>query len=94
MAVRACLGRCGRLINSGSYCPACRPRNGSSRRWRNIRARVLHRDRWTCQMCGARASHVDHIRPVLFGGSDDENNLQALCEACNLAKGANPPSVA
>ena len=34
------------------------------------------------------ASHVDHITPVRFGGTDDESNLQALCERCNLAKGA------
>lgn len=47
---------------------------------------VLFRDRWTCQQCGAPASHVDHIRPVLFGGTDDESNLQALCAGCNLTK--------
>jgi 5-methylcytosine-specific restriction enzyme A len=33
------------------------------------------------------ASHVDHVTPVLFGGTDDESNLQALCADCNLAKG-------
>jgi 5-methylcytosine-specific restriction protein A len=47
---------------------------------------VLFRDRWTCQQCGARAGHVDHIIPVLFGGTDDPANLQSLCEACNLQK--------
>ena len=42
-------------------------------------------------MCGVRPDHVDHvdrIHPVLFGGTDDPANLQALCVACNLAKGA------
>jgi 5-methylcytosine-specific restriction endonuclease McrA len=38
-------------------------------------------------VCGALASHVDHITPVLSGGGDDERNLQALCRRCNLAKG-------
>ena len=92
MAVRRCLGGCGALIKAGSYCPRCKPRNGSTRQWRNTRARVLARDRWTCQLCGAVAHHVDHITPVLFGGSDDESNLQAFCADCNLAKGANPHS--
>lgn len=87
MALKRCLGGCGALINSGSYCLRCQPRNGSTRRWRNIRARVLYRDRWTCQSCGAPAGHVDHITPVLFGGTDDERNLQALCAACNLTNG-------
>jgi 5-methylcytosine-specific restriction enzyme A len=88
VAVRRCLGGCGALIQSGSYCSWCKPRNGSTRSWRNTRARVLYRDRWTCQQCGARADHVDHITPVRFGGTDEESNLQALCERCNLAKGA------
>ncbi len=85
--MKRCLGGCGALINAGSYCSRCKPRNGSTRRWRNTRARVLYRDQWRCKRCGAPASHVDHIRPVLFGGDDAESNLQALCERCNLAKG-------
>ena len=88
MALRRCLGGCGALINSGSYCGRCNSRNGSTRRWRNTQARMLYRDHWTCQQCGAPASHVDDIQPVLFGGTDDERNLQALCAACNLEKGA------
>jgi 5-methylcytosine-specific restriction enzyme A len=91
MALRRCLGGCGALINAASYCSRCRPRNGSTRQWRNNRARVLYRDRWTCQIqgpgCTRYATHVDHITPVLFGGSDDESNLRAACAVCNLAKG-------
>jgi 5-methylcytosine-specific restriction endonuclease McrA len=33
------------------------------------------------------ATHVDHIHPVLFGGTDDRTNLQALCAGCRLSKG-------
>jgi 5-methylcytosine-specific restriction endonuclease McrA len=47
---------------------------------------VLFRGGYICQRCGRRANHVDHIHPVLFGGTDDPVNLQALCEACNLQK--------
>jgi 5-methylcytosine-specific restriction protein A len=88
MALRRCLGGCGALINAGSYCPRCRPRNGSTRQWRNLRDQILARDRWTCQQCGARATHVDHVVPVARGGTDHPGNLQALCAGCNLAKGA------
>lgn len=94
MALRRCLGRCGALVRSGSYCARCRPRNGSTRAWRQTRALVLYRDAYRCQRCGAPANHVDHAQPVLFGGTSDPANLQALCTACNLAKGAEPPAAA
>ncbi len=55
---------------------------------------VLYRDAYRCQRCGSAANHVDHVHPVLFGGTDDVANLQALCERCNLAKGAEPPEAA
>jgi 5-methylcytosine-specific restriction protein A len=88
MAVRPCLGGCGALINSGSYCPRCRPRNGSTRAWRGLREQILARDRYTCQRCGAPAGHVDHITALARGGSDHPANLRALCATCNLEKGA------
>jgi len=48
--------RCGRLIGRGqSHCKACRPRNGSTRQWRELRAQILARDRYTCQLCGSPA---------------------------------------
>lgn len=34
------------------------------------------------------AVHLDHIKPRSKGGSDEEDNLQALCSACNLGAGA------
>lgn len=41
-----------------------------------------------CVNCGARHNLViDHIKPVNLGGHpDDVNNLQLLCQDCNLAK--------
>jgi 5-methylcytosine-specific restriction enzyme A len=88
VALRRCLGSCGALINSGSYCVRCRPRNGSTRAWRSLRSQILARDRYQCQVCGRPAAHVDHITPVIAGGTDHPSNLQALCGVCNLAKGA------
>lgn len=70
--------------------------SGSTYKWRQVRARVLHRDRHACQLrikCdGARATHVDHVIarwrwPAGTPGVDAPENLQASCAPCNLAKG-------
>ena len=34
------------------------------------------------------AVHIDHIQPQSMGGSDDYDNLQALCSFCNISKGS------
>lgn len=53
--------------------------------WRARRLRILIRDAYTCRVCGrvvaGQAAHVDHIRPLEEGGTDDDANLQTLCEA-------------
>lgn len=51
------------------------------------------RDGGLCQACKANgkiraASEVDHIRPKADGGTDDINNLQAICKQCHVAKSA------
>lgn len=89
---RHCLGRCGRLIDTGSYCPTCRPRNGSTREWRKLREIVLQREDHRCQIrgpgCTGTASHVDHIVPVARGGTDEAGNCRAACATCNEKRGA------
>lgn len=59
--------------------------------WKRSRCKILERDEWICQYCGAPAEHVDHIIPRRRGGSDDEDNLVAACARCNLSKGARTP---
>lgn len=62
----------------------------------SLRAHVLDRDGYTCQMCGAGAAdvdadnpnrtvrlHVGHIEDRIHGGEDAASNLRALCSACN-----------
>lgn len=51
--------------------------------------RILRRDEFTCRGCGEAGTdlHVDHIIPVSKGGTDDDENLQALCVDCNQEKG-------
>jgi hypothetical protein len=61
--------------------------NGSTSQWRRIRSRILQRDQYTCQQCGAEGTTVDHIIPRVAGGGDDEWNLQCLCTTCNYSKG-------
>ena len=57
-----------------------------------VRFRVLARSGFTCSYCGASAADVmleiDHVLPVALGGTNDEANLVASCEVCNLGKGA------
>jgi hypothetical protein len=51
-----------------------------------VRQRVMERDQGTCQNCGAPAEAIDHIWPTIRGGQSTDDNLQALCRDCNLAK--------
>ena len=61
-----------------------------------LRAEVLERNGYTCQMCGAGAGddddqvpgrkvrlHVGHIKDRSHGGRDELTNLRALCSTCN-----------
>jgi len=63
------------------------------------RARILTRNGYTCQMCGAGAgephpAHPDkrtrlvihHRIPVEQGGTNDDDNLEVLCSYCNEGK--------
>lgn len=59
-----------------------------------IRLRVFHRDGFRCVACGRSPAievgvvlHVDHIHPFAPGGESTLENLQTLCDKCNLGKG-------
>lgn len=63
---------------------------------KELRAQVLERNGFTCQMCGAVAGeihpndggrrtrlHIGHIVDKSAGGQDVLSNLRALCSVCN-----------
>jgi HNH endonuclease len=61
----------------------------------NLRLRflILKRDSFSCRACGASPVltpglelHIDHIHAWSLGGETVEENLQTLCEPCNLGK--------
>jgi len=58
-----------------------------------LRLAVFQRDGHRCVSCGAtageRALHADHKIPVAKGGETTLENLQTLCEDCNIGKGTN-----
>jgi hypothetical protein len=63
---------------------------------KEVRAFVLDRNGFTCQMCGIAAGephpyndgrktrlHIGHIIDKTMGGSDELGNLRAICSVCN-----------
>jgi len=71
-----------------------------------LRNEILERNGFTCQLCGAGPGdtdpfnpnrkvrlHVDHVKPISQGGTDDRSNLRVLCSACNQGRSnVQPPS--
>jgi len=80
---RPCLGGCGRLIDSGSRCPACRLPRTTGRPWRRTREQVFARYGRVCVHCGAPATDIDHLTPIGAGGDDSLANLRPSCARCN-----------
>jgi len=66
----------------------------NSNKWRELRVDVMEQNRCRCMMCGRSPKnhkivlHVDHIKPrSQYPELElDINNLQILCEDCNLGK--------
>lgn len=68
------------------------------RPWRRIRKTIFERDNYLCQehyrsgrlvpveLHGDNAGHCDHIVSKQDGGTDNESNLETLCQQCHKAK--------
>ena len=65
------------------------PRRGQKRKNISLRRReaIFERDDHTCLGCGSKENlTIDHIIPLSFGGTNQDGNLQTLCEDCNRNK--------
>jgi hypothetical protein len=64
-----------------------------------LRNEILERNGFTCQLCGAGPGdsdpfnpnrkvrlHIDHIKPLSQGGTNDKSNLRVVCSACNQGR--------
>jgi hypothetical protein len=62
---------------------------------RGIAVKLLKLQKGKCACCNSDLSetgyHIDHIMPLALGGSNDDDNVQLLCPACNASKGAKNP---
>ncbi len=72
--------------------PRVKQRTQRDPSWR-LRFLVMRRDHFTCCACGRSPAtelglvlHVDHVTPWSKGGETTLDNLQTLCETCNLGK--------
>lgn len=85
---RVAFGRANTQLKSG--------RGGS--KWRTKRERIFIRDGFLCQihkekgqivsveLHGVNHGVCDHIVATKHGGSDDDENLQTICQACDAEK--------
>jgi 5-methylcytosine-specific restriction endonuclease McrA len=65
-----------------------------SKKWKDIRLRVLARDGYVCYICGGEATQVDHVIPrTKMGDMWDMDNLAAICARDNIRKGDKKLSV-
>ncbi len=70
-------------------------KKGSDTRWREFRASILLRDKYTCRVAGPKCAieaplkggQVDHIIPLANGGQKyDPDNARAACQTCNTGR--------
>lgn len=61
----------------------------NSTMWKRLRETALRRDRYTCQICAARATEVHHVIELTEQNIKDRSialnidNLQSLCHDCH-----------
>ena len=59
-----------------------------TRQYKELKATIRHESP-LCAACGTTpADSIDHIWPLILGGTHDPSNLRLLCGPCNSAKGA------
>ena len=55
--------------------------------WERLRQQVKDRDDHRCQRCGgAGRLEIHHVIELVHGGTNDLDNLSALCRLCHIDK--------
>lgn len=94
--------RCTAFVVKGSRCkdhevkhgwqaPSKDKQKAYGHAWRKRRTRVMRRDAYLCQPCkrlgrNTQGTEVDHIVGRADGGTDDDDNLQTICNTCHKEK--------
>jgi 5-methylcytosine-specific restriction protein A len=52
---------------------------GYDAEWQQIRDAYLKAHPW-CVFCGRKANEVDHVIPIVDGGTNDWDNLRSMCK--------------
>lgn len=96
--VRDGTGRCDKhkLLGTGRFgdpTRGSRHKRGYDWAWVKKREAILRRDNGLCQPCleahrVTSGNDVDHKVPKAEGGSDDDSNLQTICDDCHKTKRA------
>ncbi len=90
-------GKCGEHKTASSWgddkVRGNRHQRGYGTKWDKTRKRILKRDHYLCQEDlkdgkYTPATEVDHVVPRAWGGSEDDDNLQAISEARHKIKTA------
>lgn len=90
---------CGKLFHTGMYNDRRRVVEADVPSEQVFRVRVFIRDRWVCQICGLKTDRrvnrteafapvLDHIYPLVRGGSHTYENVQCAHRICNQWKHA------
>jgi purine-cytosine permease-like protein len=54
-----------------------------------IKKKIASNQKWKCKICHQLLDYtyeIDHIQPIFKGGTNNINNLQALCRNCHGKK--------
>lgn len=89
----------GRLLNPEASCRYAHNRRAreigvGGRLSRDVVEKLFKSQRGKCACCTQPMGdnfHRDHIMPLALGGPNTDDNIQLLCQTCNLQKGAKHP---
>jgi hypothetical protein len=59
-------------------------------KFRAVREVAMQRAGYRCEVCGAPATEVHHLRYPPWGTFDVPSNLKAICHACHCAEHNKP----